>query len=292
MITSLDQDIYLFMQTIQRTFQPFFEILAEIRETSEKQGSKRTQFALVESFWHIGRLIVENEQAGEEKALYGENLLDSLASELSITFGKGYTPTNLRWARQLYLTYPIHHTVCDKIEISKEIHTSLHWSHHRKLLSIQDHEERNFYVEQVAENNWSVRFLKKMIDADFYRTRDETYSLPQRKNKGGTNWRQQKSLAKSKGMLTRNWAFIHPKTLHLPQTELLFFHLNAEVFIVLSNQPIGELRLVDLQSRLKKAFGKERKIVPFLLTPVNQIQPVGTVEKIAIKLQAEYNKST
>ncbi len=283
------------MQNPLRTFQPFFEILAELRETSEKQASKKPQFALVESFWHIGRLIVEKEQAGEEKALYGENLLDSLAAELSITFGKGYTPTNLRWARQLYLNYPIHHTASDKsnIKINKEIHKSLHWSHYRKLLSIQDRDERNFYIKQVAENGWSVRFLKRMIDVDFYHARSDTYTPPRKSNQKDTNWRQQKSLAKNTGMFTKGWAFIHPKTLNLPQTELLFFHLKMEVFIIIGDQPFNEVRLVELRNRLQDTYEKDHAIITFILTPSNQIQPTESLEKsaFAIQLQAEYNQS-
>lgn len=75
------------------------------------------------SNWLIGRMIVEDEQDGEYSAEYGKQLIDFLAENLSKEYGNGYSSTNLRYFRQFYLLYPIHHAVSD--ELSKENHHSV-----------------------------------------------------------------------------------------------------------------------------------------------------------------------
>jgi hypothetical protein len=45
---------------------------------------------LVEAYWNIGRLIVEEEQKGKRRAEYGSYLITELASRLSKDFGKGF----------------------------------------------------------------------------------------------------------------------------------------------------------------------------------------------------------
>lgn len=72
--------------------------------------------------------------------------------------GDGFTPTNLRYRRQLYTYFPIYHTVCDKLS----------WSHYRSLLKIQEETIRNFYVQECIKENWSVRQLQRQINTMFY----------------------------------------------------------------------------------------------------------------------------
>jgi hypothetical protein len=55
---------------------------------------------MVEAYWNIGRLIVEEEQQGKEKAAYGTYLIPKLAKKLTSEFGKGFTEQNLRNFRQ------------------------------------------------------------------------------------------------------------------------------------------------------------------------------------------------
>ncbi|MFT5581141.1 MAG: hypothetical protein ACJAVW_001441 [Spirosomataceae bacterium] len=276
-----------------RTFRPFFEQLSELREQNSETHSKIPQFALVESFWHIGRLIVEEEQAGELKALYGDNLLDTLASELRITFGKGYTATNLRWARQLYLSYPIHHTTCDELGIDKVLNDSLSWSHYRTLLKISNLSEREFYIEQVAQHTWSVRFLQKMIDNDFFYTRNDTYSLPKQGQPQKAEWRARKTAVKNRGMAVSGWAFIHPKSFKVAREQLLFYQIVQKIFILLCDKAVSLVEEAKMHKTLKQQYGPECTLLLYAISKKGQIAVIAGRETTLLsdKILTQFNGS-
>jgi hypothetical protein len=50
-------------------------------------------------------MIVEQEQNGKEHSEYGSDLLKKLFTHLTGRFGKGFSATNLKYARQFYQTY-------------------------------------------------------------------------------------------------------------------------------------------------------------------------------------------
>jgi len=61
---------------------------------------------MVEAYWNIGRLIVEEEQAGKSRAVYGTHFLEGLAERLTIEFGRVFFAGNLKNFRQFYLVFP------------------------------------------------------------------------------------------------------------------------------------------------------------------------------------------
>lgn len=81
---------------------------------------------MVEAYWNVGREIVEK-QGGRDRATYGNNLIKSLSVKLTAEFDEGFTATNLRYMRLVYLAFPNHHTLCDKLS----------WSHYRILASVE-----------------------------------------------------------------------------------------------------------------------------------------------------------
>lgn len=66
---------------------------------------------MVQTYWEIGRQIVEYEQHGNEKAEYGSGLLNQLSKDLTIRYGSGFSLSNINKMRKMYLTYPILQTV-------------------------------------------------------------------------------------------------------------------------------------------------------------------------------------
>ena len=114
-------------------------------------------FAMVEAYWEIGREIIEA-QGQNQRAEYGKQLLKYLSEQLTQEFGKGFTETNLRYMRQFYLAFPIHHTLCDELS----------WSHYRLLMRIDDENRRAFYLKECANSNWSVRQLERQINSFYY----------------------------------------------------------------------------------------------------------------------------
>jgi len=119
--------------------------------------------AMVQTYWQIGRLIIEDEQGGETRAEYGKRVLTELAKRLSAEFGKGFSVTNLKLFRQFYLAFPISHTLCDQSALAR-----LSWSHYRNLLRVGDIKARDWYAKEAAEQGWSVRALDRQISTLFY----------------------------------------------------------------------------------------------------------------------------
>jgi predicted nuclease of restriction endonuclease-like (RecB) superfamily len=82
-----------------------YERVAQILEQARGQVARSVNTAMVQAYWLIGREIVEVEQAGEQRAGYGQNVLARLAARLKASFGKGFSVQNLGYMRQFYLAF-------------------------------------------------------------------------------------------------------------------------------------------------------------------------------------------
>jgi predicted GNAT superfamily acetyltransferase len=76
---------------------------------------------MVLTYWQVGRLIVEDQQAGEVRAEYGKAVLEALAERLTAKFGKGFTVNNLRYMRQFYLLFPNNHALRDDLSWTRHL---------------------------------------------------------------------------------------------------------------------------------------------------------------------------
>ena len=93
-------------------------IYSEIRKTileARQHVYTAVNSAMVQTYWNIGRIIVEHEQEGKELAEYGTGLLKNLAQRLTDEFGRGFTERNLRNMRIFYQKFPKWHTVCAEL---------------------------------------------------------------------------------------------------------------------------------------------------------------------------------
>ena len=135
-----------------------------IREA--RQNSYRAvNFAMVQSYWNIGMLIVEEEQRGRERAEYGTYLIPKLAKKLTSEFGKGFTQQNLRNFRQFYLTFQVNNS---EGQIRYTLRSELSWSHYRLLMRVENPKACMYYMNEAAEQNWSVRALERQINSFYY----------------------------------------------------------------------------------------------------------------------------
>ena len=126
---------------------------------------------MVYAYFEIGRMIVEEEQQGKNRAEYGKALLQKLSAVLSEEFGKGFSVTNLRQMRGFYLAYQAHLGVLkanSKKQQTLSVEFTLGWSHYLKLMRIEDTQERQFYEIEAQQNNWSVRELQRQYDSALY----------------------------------------------------------------------------------------------------------------------------
>lgn len=124
-----------------------------------KQG-KREAYAhlsniIIKTYWEIGREIVEFEQKGDKRAEYGKKILDKLYKDLKQEHGKGFSRSNVYTMRQFYISFPNFPDASGKLT----------WSHFVELVSVSDDLARSFYEKQCIKDKWSVRELKRQINA-------------------------------------------------------------------------------------------------------------------------------
>ncbi len=172
-----------------------FKRVSSIVDRTREEIARAVNNRMVVACWLIGREIVEEIQEGEERAEYGEMVLEELSDLLSRRFGRGYSVTNLRYFRRFYQTYPhrmdgIHHSSDESIPQvgSQQIHHSssdvlevlnfavdevdniqgfspnLSWTHYRTLTKVENDNERLFYELEADKEGWSVAHLKRQID--------------------------------------------------------------------------------------------------------------------------------
>lgn len=110
---------------------------------------------LVETYWHIGKHIVEYEQNGNERAEYGSGLLNRLSHDLTERYGRGFSKSNILYMRKFYMVFP-------KSETMSHL---LSWSHYFEILKLDDPLEISFYVRECENAHWSVRELKQQRDS-------------------------------------------------------------------------------------------------------------------------------
>jgi predicted nuclease of restriction endonuclease-like (RecB) superfamily len=113
---------------------------------------------MVIAYWEIGKRIVENEQAGEAKAVYGQGLLKELSQNLTADFGKGFDQSNLRYMRLFYQVFPIRDA----------LRHELGWTHYRLLLKVENEKRRSYYLHEAIAQNWSTRALERQINSFYY----------------------------------------------------------------------------------------------------------------------------
>lgn len=130
------------------------KILKEARSTAYRA----VNFAMVQAYWNIGRVIVEEEQKGKTKADYGQALIQELAKRLTREYGKGFTQTNLWYMRQFFMIFPILHA----------LRGELTWTHYRLLFKVENENARTFYLNEAAETRWSTRQLERQINSFYY----------------------------------------------------------------------------------------------------------------------------
>ncbi|MDF1685105.1 MAG: PDDEXK nuclease domain-containing protein [Legionellaceae bacterium] len=138
-------------------------------EKARQKVLKAVNHQQVIAYWQIGRLIVETEQKGSNRANYGTALIDSLSAQLNQTFEKGFSTTNLRYMRQFYQFYKnrIRHMPCDEFELA-DFDENLGWSHYRTLITESREEVRKFYEIEASKNHWSVSQLKRQMHSFLY----------------------------------------------------------------------------------------------------------------------------
>lgn len=203
--------------------------VVDLLESSRRASARAVNVCMTVTYWQIGRRIVEWEQAGKERATYGEALLNRLSADLTKRFGRGFSRQNLQQMRQFYRIYPpekICQTLSGKL-LSEKCQTSsgefekfkdgtllltspeifeallrafsLTWSHYVRLMSVDNEEARRFYESEALRGGWSVRQLDRQISTLFY---------------------ERTLLSKNKGAMLKKGAEAKPEDIVTPEEEI------------------------------------------------------------------------
>ncbi len=169
---------------------------------SARRNSVRVVNAVMTAtYWEIGRRIVEFEQSGDNRAAYGDSLIDRLSVDLTSSVGRGFSARNLRLMRAFYQSWEIRQTLSAKLEGGKSQGQSepestasnilqrvsgksertdqksqsqiaaqfpLPWSHYVRLLKVKKDVARQFYETEASRGGGSVRQLDRQISTLFY----------------------------------------------------------------------------------------------------------------------------
>lgn len=158
--------------------------ICEVHERCAREAGKAVNTALSLRNWLVGRHIWEYEQKGSDRAEYGAGLIDALAERLAAAKAGGLAARTLRLCRQFYVTYPeIWQSVIAKsgtsssappiwqslsAEFAGGLATRLSFTHLAELSAIDDPQKRAFYEQESVRGSWSVRELKRQIDALYF----------------------------------------------------------------------------------------------------------------------------
>lgn len=146
------------MSESEATYRKLIDTIGFTLQQARENAVNAVNQELVKANGEIGKHIVEFEQKGKEKAQYGSSLLSRLSKDLKKQYGKGFGKSNIYLCRQFYLKYLIFQTVSGKLS----------WSHYSELLTISDHNAREFYENQAKNENWSIREMKRQINSSLF----------------------------------------------------------------------------------------------------------------------------
>ena len=142
-----------------------FDKVTQLLSKARSEVVRSVNKTMVYTYFEIGRLIIEEQQHGKDRAEYGKSILKTLSDKLVKEIGKGFSVDNLENMRKFYFSYSKSETVSRNLE---SYDFQLSWSHYLKLIRINNLEERKFYEIEAIQNNWSLRELRRQFDSALY----------------------------------------------------------------------------------------------------------------------------
>ena len=142
-------------------YQAIITDIKDIISSGQKIAYNATNKAMILTYWHVRKRIVEQEQNGNERAQYGQALIDALADELTKEYGKSFSKRNLQYFRKFYIAFP------DERIVNACVH-NLTWTHFRSLLRVSDENARLWYMNEASNEEWSSRTLDRNVSTQYF----------------------------------------------------------------------------------------------------------------------------
>lgn len=131
--------------------------IAKVIAHARKAVYRSTNTILLKTYWEIDKLIIEDEQNGKNRAVYGRAVLKSLATKLTLEFGKGFDESNLRNMRNFFLAF----------QIWDAVRPELSWTHYRIIIGVDNQYLRVLLVVHAIYGNWNSRTLQRNVDSQY-----------------------------------------------------------------------------------------------------------------------------
>lgn len=180
-----------------------FECISALIDSARKRVKTAVDTTMVYTYFGVGHYIVEDEQQGKERAVYGKAILKNLSDRLTGKYGEGWSVETLNKCRKFYriysrnniseivhsvdemtsIGYGVQNSVIDLRKSEKEYVFRLSWSHYLVLMRIENPEARSFYEIESIQQQWSVRQLSRQVGSSLYerlalsRDKDEVMRL-------------------------------------------------------------------------------------------------------------------
>ncbi len=134
-----------------------FNAIKQLVINSRNKVYSTVNTEMLNLYWNIGKAIMEIQQ-GDERANYGDAVIEKLSEKLTAEFGKGFSKRNLERMRKFYIYFPIATTVSSQLS----------WSHYLEIIKIEEKSKRSFYIKEIINARWSVRELQRQIGSLLY----------------------------------------------------------------------------------------------------------------------------
>ncbi|GAW87869.1 hypothetical protein bplSymb_SCF23801P001 [Bathymodiolus platifrons methanotrophic gill symbiont] len=137
-----------------------FAEVNDLIQSAKQKAAVAVNAELTLLYWQVGKRIADEVLKGE-RAEYGQQIIKTLAKQLTESIGKGWSSQQLRHCLRFAEIFP------DK-EIVSTVWRQLSWSHLKQLVYIDEDLKREFYIMMAMQERWSVRTLAERIDSQLF----------------------------------------------------------------------------------------------------------------------------
>jgi predicted nuclease of restriction endonuclease-like (RecB) superfamily len=137
-----------------------YKDIKSLIEQTKQNVATTVNSALTLLYWNIGKHI-NDEILKNNRAAYGQEIVQALSAQLTQEYGKGYS-------KQSLLHMCKFNEIFNDLEIVSALWRQLTWTHFKTIIYIEDELKREFYIGMIKLDRWSTRTLKDRIDSQLY----------------------------------------------------------------------------------------------------------------------------
>lgn len=139
-----------------------FEFIITFIDRARQKVYSYVNSELIDLYWKIGKYISETVPKHEQ----GKQLIKELSNSIQKRYAgiEGFSPSNLSRMRKFYEIYKdsgLFATVLQKLS----------WSHNVRIMSLDDPNEREYYLRTSIQNGYSFRELDRQIERHDFESR-------------------------------------------------------------------------------------------------------------------------